>query len=84
MRRLREVSVSIASSSKSENDNLYFELYKLASEQKRLEKIRSILDKRIMFIDGRLTGIAQTMNIIKSRPHGEKKFDGGQATHGMG
>lgn len=84
MRHFREVSGSIALSSKREDDGLYFELYQLASEQKRLEKVRSILAKRLMLIDGRLAEIARAMNIMRSHPYGGIKYDGGHATHGMG
>ncbi|AFV11279.1 hypothetical protein Tph_c10570 [Thermacetogenium phaeum DSM 12270] len=68
MSPLTEAFDSAALSSRWGSDGVYFELYKLASEQKRLGKLRLNLERRMRSIDDRLAEIALAMQRLQSHP----------------
>lgn len=67
MAPFKSVSSGGSARSVSQDQNVYFELHKLWSEQQRLEQMRATLSERIRLIDIRVAEIAQAMNAIDPR-----------------
>lgn len=54
-------------SSCARGSNIYFELLKYSSEQRRLEEVRQLLMQRVEQIEARLAELARVMNIMKQQ-----------------
>lgn len=62
----KAVSVVRLQPARINEDNVFFELHRLASEQSRLLRTRQILSERIADIDERVAEIRGIMKIIKT------------------
>ncbi|MGD0152333.1 MAG: hypothetical protein ABSC17_01020 [Thermacetogeniaceae bacterium] len=63
----KAVSVVRLQPAKINEDNVFFELHRLTSEQSRLLRTRAIMSERIWEIDERVTEIRAMINIIKAQ-----------------
>ena len=63
----KAVSVVRLQPAKINEDNVFFELNRLTSEQSRLLRTREIMSERICEIDERVTEIRAMINVIKAQ-----------------